>query len=114
MIEVKIEKNGEIVQVDLVGELVLNSAAGVKDEVKGKLAEIEEPKVLINLKELEFVDSSGLGVLISWFRMVNEKKGKIVYCSLGDYVAKIIKIAKLDKILTLAEDEEKGKVLLLK
>ena len=34
MIEVKIEKNGEIVQVDLVGELVLNSAAGVKDEVK--------------------------------------------------------------------------------
>ena len=114
MIEVKIEKNTEIVQVVLKGELVLNNAAGVKDEVKEKLAEENEPKVLVDLKDLEFVDSSGLGVLISWFKLANEKKGKIVFCSLSDYVAKIIKIAKLDKILILAEDEEKGKELLFK
>lgn len=114
MIEVKVEKNAEIVQVVLKGELVLNNASSVKDEVKAKLASEEEPKVLVNLAELGFVDSSGLGVLISWFKLVNEKKGRIVFCSPGDYVAKIIKIAKLDKILMLAEDEEKGKVLLLK
>lgn len=112
MAEVRIIKEGEVLQVVLSGELVLNNAAAIKDEVKARLE--EAPKVMVNLAELDFVDSSGLGVLISWFKAVNERKGTIVYCALSPYVAKIIRIAKLDKIFLLADDEEQAKDLLLK
>lgn len=113
MAEVQITQEKEILKVVLSGELVLNNAATIKDEVKAQLAE-ECPKVLVDLAKLDFVDSSGLGVLISWFKAVNERKGTIVYCAFTPYVAKIVRIAKLDKIFLLADDEEQAKVLLLK
>ena len=112
MAEVQITKDGEVLQVVLRGELVLNNAAAIKDEVKARLEEM--PKVMVDLSGLDFVDSSGLGVLISWFKAVNERKGTIVYCAFTPYVAKIIRIAKLDKIFLVADNEEQAKVLLLK
>jgi len=113
MADVQMINQDGILQVVLNGELVLANAALVKEEVKAQLNEAA-PKVLVDLSKVDFVDSSGLGVLISWFKAVNEKQGVIVYCAMTAYVKKIVKISKLDKIFLLAENEAEAKELLLK
>ena len=104
------EENGRLI-LHLKGELVLNAVTELKDEIKSHLKN-ENLKVIADLSDVEFVDSSGLGMLISWFKCVNEENGRIVFANVQPYVRKIIKISKLDKIFTLAETLDEAKELL--
>ena len=104
------EENGRLI-LHLKGELVLNAVTELKDEIKSHLKN-ENLKVIADLSDVEFVDSSGLGMLSSWFKCVNEENGRIVFANVQPYVRKIIKISKLDKIFTLAETLDEAKELL--
>ena len=64
--------------------------------------------VIIDLSQVSFIDSSGLGALIAWFKMVNQHQGRIVFCGLTDHVRKIIGYAKLDKIFTIVDTMEEA------
>ena len=104
------EENGRLI-LHLKGELVLNAVTELKDEIKSHLKN-ENLKVIADLSDVEFVDSSGLGMLISWFKCVTEANGRIVFANVQPYVRKIIKISKLDKIFTLTETLDEAKELL--
>ena len=60
------------------------------------------------MKEVEFIDSSGLGVMVAWFKMCNQEQGKLIFCALNSHVSRIIGYAKLDKIFNIAESLEDG------
>lgn len=98
------ENNITVVKLD--GEVVLSDVNVLKEKVKTYVADKKDLRLLIDMEQVEFIDSSGLGLLISWYKMTNEREGKIVYCCVGDYVKKIMAIAKLDKIFPLAENKE--------
>lgn len=109
MAEYTIQQTDGIMTLKISGELVLTNAQ-LKDEIKEHLR--GQKKVIVDLSGVDFVDSSGLGMLISWFKNVNEAHGKIVFALITPYVRKIIKISKLDKILLLADTLEEAKELL--
>lgn len=105
MATVKIEKKEGYISAKLSGELTLGSSNEIKTAVKDYLETENQYKVLVDLAELELIDSSGLGVLISWFKLVNQEQGKIAYAMPTPHVKKIIGFAKLDKIFLLTETE---------
>jgi len=70
---------------------------------------LSEPpyKILLDLKEVEYADSSGLGALLLGVRQARDKGGKLVLVNVQKRVADLIRIARLDEILpTLASEEE--------
>jgi len=101
---------GSVAYINEVGEDNLSTA--LKEKVKAFVGERTSFRLLIQMQGVEFIDSSGLGMLISWYKLANERESKIVYCCIDDYVRKIMGIAKLDKILPLAENKAQAKEML--
>lgn len=88
------------------GAIVLADSQQLKEEVKAAIEANGLYRVIIDLTAVDFIDSSGLGVLIGWFKLVNQSKGHIAYVGLSEYVHKIIALAKLDKIFPLFDTVE--------
>jgi len=103
MAAVKLEKREGYIHAVLSGELTLSSSNEIKTTVKEYLEAEKNYALLVDMEQVELIDSSGLGVLISWFKLVNQEQGKVIYAVTSQHVRKIIGFAKLDKIFTLTE-----------
>ena len=98
--QIKIEMDGANVIMSLEGRLVASNA----DEFKGMIDKLIERKfinILVDLKRLEFIDSSGLGSVIAAGKTLAGRDGKLVCCALNDYVAKVFRITRADQKITI-------------
>lgn len=59
--------------------------------------------LIINLKEVQFIDSSGLSVLISLFKQLKTLEGSLELCGLNEQPTELLEITQLDKIFTISE-----------
>jgi anti-anti-sigma factor len=110
--EVLFNKEDDILVVELVGEINILDVNDFKDSIKEKINSEQSKKIIVDMAKVPFMDSSGLGMLISLYKYVNENQGKIVYTGLSDYILKILGFAKLDKIFIISEDIEGAKAAL--
>ena len=109
MSEVLFNKEEDILIVELVGEINILDVNDFKDNIKEKIKEENATKIIVDMQKVPFMDSSGLGMLISLYKFVSENQGKIVYTGLSDYIMKIIGFAKLDKIFIIRADVASAK-----
>ena len=103
MVNVIFKNEEDVLIVELNGEINILEVNDLKENIKEKIIEFNSKEIIIDLKEVPFMDSSGLGMLISLFKFANEKKGKIIYTGLSAYLIKILGFAKLDKIFMIED-----------
>lgn len=65
--------------------------------------------VVCDLKNLDYMDSSGLSSLLIGNRLFKEKDLLFVICNISDKIYKLIELTKLDKILLIIETENEAK-----
>ncbi len=102
-----IRKNAETTVVTLCGDVDLHHSPALH----AALVEVsaERPKRLVlNLTEVPYMDSSGVGTLVEVFRRVSGYKGKMVLCGLTSRVLSVFEITKLDRFFTICETEEQA------
>lgn len=80
------------------------------DETKKKMiaAVSGSDKVVLNFKNISFIDSSGLGVILSLFRKIKENDGSLVICSVKDSVKVLFKLVRLSHMIQIYESEEEA------
>ena len=76
------------------------AAPGLKSAV-ADLANQARHRLVLDLGQLEFVDSSGLGALIHAHKSL-ERDGKLVLCNVDPKVATIFKITRLERVFHIA------------
>ncbi|MBI4115924.1 MAG: STAS domain-containing protein [Candidatus Omnitrophica bacterium] len=108
-IQVKNQSEG-FVYVTLEGELDFDSSPAIRQEFT-KFTEKNPTKVLINLKKVTYIDSSGLATFIELFQKMKRSQGKLVLFNLSEGVRSVFEIAKLDSIFHLAKSEEEALAL---
>jgi anti-sigma B factor antagonist len=76
-----------------------SSAADFKSQL---VAWIEEgnARILLDLSFIAFIDSSGLGAIISLLKLLSGK-GDICLCSIGDQVMSLFKLTRMDRIFRI-------------
>ena len=112
MCQVQLEKHEQYLSAALSGELILGCSAEIKEKVKAFAEANQQYNMIIDLTDVSFIDSSGLGALIAWFKMANQQQASLVFCGMADHVRKVVGYAKLDKIFTIVDtlDEAKAKM----
>ena len=65
-------------------------------------------KIVVNLKETSFVDSSGLGALVSQIATCRANGGDVRLEAVGKEVMRVLGITQLDKVLKLFSDVEEA------
>ncbi len=108
MCQVQLEKVDNYILATLSGELILGCTREIKEKVKEYADTHRNYHLVVDLSGVTFIDSSGLGILIAWFKMANQQQGKVAFCNLTAQVRKIIGFAKLDKIFTITDTLEEA------
>jgi len=65
-------------------------------------------KLMLDLTEVPYMDSSGVGTLVEVFRRVSAYKGKMVLFGLNDRVRSVFEITKLDRFFTIRETQDQA------
>lgn len=76
-------------------------------DFKEQLTEIiqqGESQILLNLAEVEFIDSSGLGTLLSLLRQLGAQ-GNLMLCSVDENVMNLLRLTRLNRVFQIYADE---------
>jgi anti-sigma B factor antagonist len=96
---------GGVTIVDLYGRIVLGEgSAGVRDLVRNLIKEGNK-KILLNLRDVDYIDSSGLGELVSAFTSMRSHGGELKLLNLTKRVRALLQITKLLTVFDIKDDE---------
>jgi anti-sigma B factor antagonist len=91
--------------VDLSGKITLGEGgATLRDEVRKLLAKGSK-KIVLNLGEVNYIDSSGLGELVSAYTAVKNAGGELKLLNLTSKVRDLLVITKLVTVFDVKDDE---------
>jgi anti-sigma B factor antagonist len=101
--EVTLEERGEVVHVILRGELDISTATRLEESLER--IEADQPElVVIDLSGLEFMDSTGLRLLISADQRARDAGRRLVLVQGNDMVQRVLRLTRLDERLEIVPD----------
>lgn len=96
---------GDITILDLDGKITIGEGSiALRNSIR-RLLEEGKKKILLNLADIGYVDSSGIGELVSSFTTVNREGGSLKLLNLQQKVQSLMAITKLLTVFDVYEDE---------
>jgi anti-sigma B factor antagonist len=92
---IKTRRLDDVVILDISGRLTLGEGAVTLREALQKLLEAGERKIVMNLAEVDYVDSGGLGELVTAYTTVRAHGGQLKLLNLTRRIQDLLSITKL-------------------
>jgi len=102
--DIATREKGKVLIFDIKGDLDARNASLLKERINEKIAE-GRSLLLINLSEVPYMDSAGLGVLVSGLKNANRLSGDLRMWGLQDEVKSIFELTRLNKVFQIFDDE---------
>jgi anti-sigma B factor antagonist len=104
-IQVTSRQVGDVSVIDVVGRITLGEgASALRETIRGLVAK-DQKKILLNLGEVSYIDSSGIGELVSGFTTVTNHGGQLKLLSLTKRVQDLLQITKLYTVFDVYDNE---------
>ena len=106
----KIEErtNGDVTILDLKGKMLIGEGDELLREKINSLVESGKTKILLNLADVPYVDSAGLGEIVRCYTTVSRKDGKLKLLNLTKRIHDLLAITKLLTVFETHENEEEA------
>ena len=98
---------GEIAILTLEGRLDLTSSSSLKEASK-EVMDNDSKRMVLNLDKVDFINSSGLGALVSILKEVRNSQGSMKLTNLAPYVKEIFDVTQLSNIFEIFPDEKQA------
>jgi anti-sigma B factor antagonist len=100
--------NGDVTIVDIGGKITLGEGAlAIREKVR-ELTGAGTKKIVLNLGDVNYIDSSGIGELVSAFTNVSNAGGQLKLLNLTKRVQDLLQITKLYTVFEVHDDESKA------
>jgi len=96
---------GDVTVIDAAGRITLGEGASTFRDTIRDLASKGNKKLLLNLSEVSYIDSSGIGELVSGFTTVTNHGGMLKLLGLSKRVKDLLQITKLYTVFEVFDDE---------
>jgi anti-sigma B factor antagonist len=106
MVELTNKLEGDIYFVFVNGEVDASSSI-ILDEEMGKAVD-QHSKIIVNLTDLEYISSAGLGVFMSYIQDLEAKNAQMILCDLKEKVYQVFQILGLDQVLQIVDTEKEA------
>lgn len=103
---VKREKNGVSI-LDINGEIDLYNAPEIKEVINGLISD-QKTNVIINLEKVSYIDSSGIGALISSLSNLKKYQGGLKIINVYASVRKVFELTKLTSFFEIYDSEDEA------
>ena len=96
--------------LDIDGRIIGSECLALKNMIDEEISSAEdgEVKMLLNMKHVRAMDSSGLGIVIAAYTSVQRKGGRIALLNVSGSINSLIVMSKLLTIFDRYDDEEKA------
>lgn len=96
---------GDVSVLDVAGRITLGEGSSTLRESLRTLTSVRDAKILLNLEEVSYIDSSGIGELVSGFTNLQEQGGQLKLLKLTKRVRDLLQITKLYTVFEVFDDE---------
>jgi anti-sigma B factor antagonist len=96
---------GNVTVVDVAGRITLGEGSSALRETLRDLVAKNQNKILLNLADVSYIDSSGIGELVSGYTTVTNTGGSLKLLNLNKRVKDLLQITKLYTVFEVHEDE---------
>ncbi len=102
-----VSDSGGVTVVDVEGQLIVGNRQELKQKV---LEELDDGarKFLVDFENTGYIDSSGLGVLVSLSKKIREQGGELRLASLNEDLRTLFELTKLDTLFTIADSRKEA------
>jgi anti-sigma B factor antagonist len=106
--EINTRKIGKCQVLDCRGPITLGPATAALREAIRRAVKDDTPRVVLNLGDVPYIDSSGIGELISGFVHAKNQGVRLPLLNLTKKISELLVIAKLMTVFEVFEDEGKA------
>jgi anti-sigma B factor antagonist len=99
LLEIDNEQDGDTARLSLRGELDISTA----DDLQRRLESANSGRVVLDFRELEFIDSSGVRVLVLAARRFNEAGRELALIRGGAEVDRVLRLTGIDEQIELVD-----------
>jgi anti-sigma B factor antagonist len=96
---------GDVAVVDAAGRITLGEGSSALRDTLRDMVTKGQKKILLNLSEVSYIDSSGIGELVSGFTTVTNQGGELKLLGLTKRVKDLLQITKLYTVFDVHDDE---------
>jgi anti-sigma B factor antagonist len=98
-------ESGQVTILDIHGRIVLGDEIGqLRDAVRGLVGDGKK-KIILNLADVDYIDSSGVGELVGSFTTVRNAGGELKLLNLTQKVHDVLHVTKLYTVFDIKDDE---------
>ena len=93
-----------VLMVTLKGEIDHHSAVSVRGEIDALIYDLKPRKTVLDLSQIDFMDSSGLGLIMGRYALMDRLKGELTLKAPNERVLKIFELAGLGRIIKIEKE----------
>lgn len=105
--KIQMANQGDVSVVEMEGELDFHSSPELRTRL-GELTSKQALKILIDLKKVGYMDSSGIATFVEAFQKTKRYHGRLILADLTPTVRGVFEIAKLESIFEIAADRDEA------
>jgi anti-sigma B factor antagonist len=96
---------GDVTVIDVAGRITLGEGSSSLRDALRDLVKANHKNILLNLKDVTYIDSSGIGELVSAYTSITNQGGHLKLLGLTHRVKDLLQITKLYTVFDVHEDE---------
>ena len=95
----------DVAVIDLSGKITLGEGSSMVRKMIRELVEKGRRKILINLEEVDYIDSAGIGEMVGAYTIVRGAQGELKLINLTKRVKDLLQITRLLTVFDVSDDE---------
>jgi anti-sigma B factor antagonist len=103
----KMNTEHDITLIEVVGQLIVSNRQELKRQVTEQI-DGGQRKFIIDFSKTAYIDSSGLGVLVSLSKSIGDKKGRLELAGLNEDLRTLFSLTKLDTLFKIRNSREEA------
>lgn len=106
--QVKLSNKGTTLIASIIGELDHHSAEDARNKVDNEIIKATTKNVVFDFSKVNFMDSSGIGVIMGRYKNLQKLKGKVALVNPSPHIKRIFEMAGLFKFIPLFDTVDKA------
>ncbi|MBE6546307.1 MAG: STAS domain-containing protein [Ruminococcaceae bacterium] len=98
-----------VLELTLHGEIDHHSAVAIRTEMDSQIYELRPVKTILDLSGIEFMDSSGLGLIMGRYALMQKLGGELTLRNPNERLVKIFELAGLGRMVKIEESQKEDK-----
>ncbi len=99
---------GHVAVVDLTGKITEGEGDAVLREGVFKLLQSDQKQILLNLRKVPYLDSSGIGEMVACYKAARDKNGMVKLLNPSEKVSNLLQITRLEEVFEIYRNEKEA------